>query len=111
MRGLILESTRDPMLAYAGKARMLAALLGHLERCVYEVKSPKLPRLRNAASLIITFGAFVTIYKSTLRHFMHAKYSSNSYVRHVDTKLSKIVGNFWNSIISTMIALCMGVAA
>ena len=39
-RDLILELAQDPMLAYAGKARMLAALVSHLYSSVCTKPGP-----------------------------------------------------------------------
>ena len=103
MRGLIIESTYAPTLAPAGKAIVLAALVGFLWRNVCTTSSP-LNYFRKR-------GAFATPYKSTLRHFPHAKYNSTSHIRHVATELSEIVGSLRNSIIRTKIVLCMGIAA
>ena len=57
------------------------------------------------------FLAFNALYKNTLRHFSHAKYNSAADVRHVATKLLKIVGNFWNFIICVIMVFCVDDAA
>ena len=78
------ESTYPPMLAApAGKAITLAALVGYLWQNVSTQSGPLNNSCsENAASLIRMFGAFATLYKSTLRHFPHVKYNSTSHVLH-----------------------------
>ena len=65
----------------------------------------------NEPSWLRMFGAFTTLDKSTLRHFLHEKYNSTSHVRHVATKLLEITRNLRISIMPTNIVWWMDVAA
>ena len=68
-RDLTVVSAYAPKLAHAGKAKMLAALVGFLERSVctvYEIRFAKLHPVEIMLSLIRMFGVFTTLYKSTL---------------------------------------------
>ena len=62
-RHLFRVSTYAPTLAHTSKARMLAQLVGFLQRCVCQVPE-NMPYWENAPSLIGRSCALVTLYKA-----------------------------------------------